>query len=88
MAKKKTAQQKKQTLKEKKEKKDDVKENGKATPKRVANPGTTSSVELMDLNRKIIDEAKKIATNEVSSCYTLMLITRELIEKEREFLAV
>jgi len=37
-----------------------------------------------ELRVEILDECKKVATNEVSHCYTLVQKTRELIEIEKE----
>ena len=38
---------------------------------------------FQELKEEIIIEARKIATNEVSSCYMLVQLTRQLIELEK-----
>jgi hypothetical protein len=38
---------------------------------------------LSELETEILDEAKKIATNQVSSCFTLVEKTRELISLQK-----
>ena len=42
------------------------------------------SVEMETLRDKIVEEAKKIASNQISHCYDLVIMGRELIEMEKE----
>ena len=48
---------------------------------RLVNP--ESENKLSELQYEIIEEAKKIATNKTSSCYSLTMSTRQLIELEK-----
>lgn len=45
-------------------------------------PDVSNPVALGELQVEILDEAKKITKNEVSSCYELVQKTRELIKLE------
>lgn len=54
-------------------------ENNLQDQKKVLGSGSKMS----ELEREIILEAKKIAKNEVSSCYTLVEKTRELIHLQK-----
>ena len=43
----------------------------------------TTKTQINELEREIIEESKKIARNEIHSCYTLVQKTKELMQIEK-----
>lgn len=56
------------------------KNNTKATQPKNVEPKKDLNVMISDLEREIVEESIKITKNETSSCYTLVIKTKRLLE--------